>query len=426
MLNYDLIRNQFDIKDIKRFNRQIELYEKWKAGDKERGIKRANSTVIGKTGFGKSIIGLLAAYENSLKGRSTLIVVPTKSLKIDWDEKVKQWGIEKCDVFVINSLTVGKDVNSFKYDLKILDECHLYKSKVFGKILDLNSPYSLGLTATLPENDEDYLKLLQVLPVIDAVDWEEALDNTYVSDFLIYILPIHCTQSEMYKLDKWHNDFWKSTAIVGGFMEAIKIISNSDFRKSIANQKRMNENELFGVAIKLKKAVSERQSFMYNHPSKKEKLIEIVDKFNTKNIITFSESISFVNEVTERLGSKACAYHSEQTDEELKKMLNNFKHHRGKIKVVNTAKALNQGVDIPKIDLAVISAWNSSSIQMNQRIGRALRKSKNKNRAIIVITPLSRTDFKKTQDEKWLEAALKDIPKEKIKYISTIDEIENE
>jgi superfamily II DNA or RNA helicase len=165
---------------------------------------------------------------------------------------------------------------------------------------------------------------------------------------------------------------------------------------------------------------------MYNHPSKKEKLIEIVDKFNTKNIITFSESISFVNEVTERLGSKACAYHSEQTDEELKKMLNNFKHHRGKIKVVNTAKALNQGVDIPKIDLAVISAWNSSSIQMNQRIGRALRKSKNKNRAIIVITPLSRTDFKKTQDEKWLEAALKDIPKEKIKYISTIDEIENE
>ena len=423
MIDYEKLRKKFKISDQTRFNRQIELYEKWKFGDKSKGILQANSTILAKTGFGKSMLGLLAAYENSMKGRRTIVVVPTKSLKIDWELKVEEWELKNVDVFVVNSLTVNKDVNSFRYDLKILDEVHLYKSKVFGKVLNLPTQYSLALTATLPEEDESYFHLLQKLPIIDQVDWDEALDNTYVSDFILYILPIFVSQSEMYQLDKWNNDFWKSTAIVGGFPEAIKCISDSEYRKRLARSKNIGEQELFGIARKLRKVVSDRQHMMYNNLAKKEMVYQIVEKFNTKNIITFSESIAFVEEITEKLGDKACAYHSQQSDDDLKKMLSNFKHHKGKIKVVNTARALNQGVDIPKIDLAIIAAWNSSSIQMNQRIGRALRKSKNKDKAIIVVTPLSRTDFKKTQDEKWLESAIKDIPIHKIKYIKSIDEI---
>ena len=423
----DELSKKFNISDKKRLARQLDLYNKWKFGDKTRSIRQANSLILAKTGFGKSIIGLLAALENESKGRNTLIIVPTKPLKKDWEDKIVKWKLQQVDIQVVNSVTVNKTIEwikSLKYSLVVIDEVHLVaKARVFSKVLEISSPYFMGLTATLPEDDVTYFKLLSKLPIIDRVGWEEVLENNYISDFEISILPLYCTPLEAYQMDMWHNQFWKSLATLGSFDIGIKILSDKDFRRSFSMQKGINENELFGIAKRLRGVVSARQDYFYNHELKKNKIIEIVNQYPDKNIITFSQSISFVEDVTERLGNISCAYHSKQTDKDLEKMLNNFKHHRGKIKVVNTAMALNQGIDIPKIDLAIISSWFSTSITMHQRIGRACRISKNKDKAVIIITPISRLDGKKTQDEKWLEKALIGIPKEKIKYVKSIEEI---
>ena len=68
----------------------------------------------------------------------------------------------------------------------------------------------------------------------------------------------------------------------------------------------------------------------------------------------------------------ACAYHSGLNRNERAGLMQDFR--AGKIKVLVAPKVLDEGVDVPDADLAIIFATSASRIQLVQRYGRVLRK----------------------------------------------------
>jgi superfamily II DNA or RNA helicase len=114
------------------------------------------------TGRGKTVLGLYLATQ--LKCR-TLIVVHKEFLMNQWIERIKQYtdctigkiqqnkvDIEKDFVVgMLQSISMKEYENDIfsKFDFVIYDECHHLSSRVFSQaLLKINTPYTLGLSAT--------------------------------------------------------------------------------------------------------------------------------------------------------------------------------------------------------------------------------------------------------------------------------------
>jgi len=130
--------------------------------------KDAGGLLSVPTGRGKTVLGIYLA--TILKGR-TLIVVHKEFLMNQWIERIKQY--TDCTIGKIqqNKIDIDKDfvvgmlqsiamkdyeVDIFsKFDFVIYDECHHLSSRVFSQaLLKINTPYTLGLSATPNRSDK--------------------------------------------------------------------------------------------------------------------------------------------------------------------------------------------------------------------------------------------------------------------------------
>jgi len=88
------------------------------------------------------------------------------------------------------------------------------------------------------------------------------------------------------------------------------------------------------------------------------------------------------------LGIKAIIYHSNIKNR--KQSLDDFRND--KVDIIITVKALDEGINVPKADMCIITSGTSVARQMKQRVGRILRKSDN-------IALVYQLYFKNTIDE---------------------------
>ena len=93
-----------------------------------------------------------------------------------------------------------------------------------------------------------------------------------------------------------------------------------------------------------------------------------------------------------------------------------LKDGRTKVTRISTAKALNEGVDIPKISLAIVASGTSKSKDWIQRLGRSVRWEENKQAVIF------RLYVKNSQEEKWVESSQSGYDVEFIKNLEELKE----
>jgi len=210
-------------------------------------------------------------------------------------------------------------------------------------------------------------------------------------------------------------------------------------------------------------AMIERKNFLYKNTDKVEVAAQIIEKFNLPSI-TFSENTDFADALAIRLGDSARAYHSNLVGQSLleervesrktlkaaKVLVAKFKaytyywdeiektykiHYKapvkvgvsrikkqiinlfrdGQIKTICTAKALDEGFDVPGIELGIIASATSKQRQSIQRSGRIVRYVEGKTARIINLY------IKGTQDETWLKKRQKG--ETNIRWIDSINEI---
>jgi len=107
--------------------------------------------------------------------------------------------------------------------------------------------------------------------------------------------------------------------------------------------------------------------------------------------LVYCNSIEHVNSISERLKEKEIypmIYHSEMEGDR-QSTLNYFEREGG---ILLSIKCLDEGVDIPKLDRALIIASSSNPREYIQRRGRALRAAKGKYKASIYDIIVTRQD----------------------------------
>lgn len=154
-------------------------------------------------------------------------------------------------------------------------------------------------------------------------------------------------------------------------------------------------------AVLFYRAIRQRKAVVDFAANKITAIKQIVLANLNKRILTFSGANDFTDQVCDALSPFALAYHSKKRKKEKENALSSFKE--GKVNVLCSTKALNQGFDVPDADYGIICGLTSKSLTMIQRVGRLLRFQEEKIGKIVVLY------IKDTQEEKWLKSAVKGL-----------------
>lgn len=394
--------------DKKKLKRQQQVIQRWKDN-------KAKGTLEAVTGFGKTFVALLIIKDMNKRRpeRTTLIAVPTQHLKKQWTKKVQEMGLVNVEVETVHTIIKARRT----VDLFILDEIHNYASDVFRDTFRVvKYKFVLGLTATLERMDNKQVIIESYCPVIDTVDMDEALSNNYVSDFRVFNLGIELDEADRETYTKIGNQFHKFFAWFGrDFDLAMRCLKDKEQRKRYARTMDCKEDQVMIFALNFMKYMRKRKEFLYYAPSKVEKAVELIERFPVPTI-TFSQTTDFCDRIKKRIPSLCVTYHNKMGAKEKRKAVEQFKNPRTKKRVINTARALDEGADMPEIRMAIICSGTSSPRQDLQRTGRAIRYSEGKLGMVVNLY------IKDTQEEKWLRARQRKT--KNVVYVDSVDEIE--
>jgi superfamily II DNA or RNA helicase len=385
--------------DNNRLKRQVQAGDTWKNNN---GI----GTFEFVTGTGKTLTAILIIKRLLERNneRTIHVIVPRRELKKQWELELKTNKIKNTEVFVVN--TYIKE--SRNCTLLVLDEIHNYASPKFSMLFKQTTyKFILGLTATMERKDMRHLLLQQKAPIIDTIDLQEAKDNSYVSDFIVYNLGLELTEEDRENYDSINKRFSKHFGVFGrDFKLAMACVSNKEIRRQYSQQMGWDEKSIGFHAVMFSKAMRERKDFLYNAQCKVNAAKEIIEKFKVKTI-TFSESTSFADKLTDFIPNSV-SYHSnlkkfKHNNQSYgptaakRKVLSLFNDKRSKIKTLNTAKALDEGFDAKDLEMAIICSGTSTARQDIQRTGRVIRFKPDK---IALVVNLY---VKNSRDEDWLK-----------------------
>ena len=376
-----------------RTERQRESARKWIANKGKGSIEAA-------TGFGKTRVGLITIQALLKKHPQLriLVVVPTTTLKNQWQGYIDEWGFSfNAEVQVINSVIK----HNWTCDFLILDEEHRYNSDDFSKIFKkVKYKLILGLTATFERLDGKHIIMQKYCPIIDRIPILECQINGWVSEYKEYAVMIDVDDIEEFKeLNKefikyfefFDYDFNKAKSCCGkdGWKYAIKL-RDEMYQGDDEIRKKEVLRAITVNAMNLMRNVQKRKKFIDNHPKKIEIARKIIEARSEKKIITFSNNVK----MAEAIGTGS-VYTGRVSKKRADNMIEEF--NKAKVGVLNTCAKANEGLDVKGLSVAIILGTDSSETKARQRRGRAVRKEEDKIAEIFYVV------IKGTTEEKWVK-----------------------
>lgn len=368
------------------------------------------------TGVGKTYTAILLYH--ALQGLNEQIdtvdiVVPKRVMRDGWEQELSTHDISG------SVYTIHKYVKLNRQpDLLIVDEIHNCAGEnafVFPRVLDTAARYAVGLSATLDQVQKNFLATKN-WAVADRMDLGEALTSGYIPDYQVYNVQLELTKSERSNYEHVDSQYHKGMRFFGYDFDQIQrcLKSDDECQRYLdflggEQQQQVNAQQVKGFAVMVMKNIRGRKNIVQNADAKLQALSRINDSYNEKTIV-FGETNQFANHVEEVLDD-AIAYHSKHSTRSRKKRFEQFLNDK-KINILVSSRVLNEGVDLPSLNLGVIASYNSNPREVVQRVGRLLRGS----RPTIFIFYM-----RDTQEEKWLRKSQANIPAAKISTITYND-----
>lgn len=365
-----------------RSERQELAVSKWiKAG--------CRGTCAWATGSGKTRVAIIAikSFLTKNTGKNIKIIVPTEHLKVQWLLELDKYGLSlQTNVEIINSAVKKEE----RVDLLILDEAHRYGSDSFIEIFKIKHPkLILGLSATFHRLDGRHRIIEKYCPIIDTVTVKEALKNGWLSSYREYKVIVQVDDFHIYQ--QASQEFQEMFAIFNfDFNLAMKCVTNIVYRRYYGKTLGIASKDMDAISYTWQRALRKRKEFVMNHPDKIEITRKILEARPFSKAITFSGTIK----QAEKIGI-GTVVHSGKTKKKNRLTIEEFSSMP--TGVINSSKSLNEGVDIPGLNLAVILTNSSSPNEKIQRIGRVIRKEEDKLAEIFTLV------IKGTIEEKWFE-----------------------
>lgn len=301
------------------------------------------------------------------------MIVPTEKLRDEnWKEEFNKWADESLYNKIERYCYASINKIDKTFDFIGADEIHNI-TELNSKFFELNKKASvMGLTATPPE-DEVKLQLLKIYaPVVFEYTLQEAVIDELVVPFKIKIIELPLDSKDKYIEVKTKSLQFKTTEK-----------SYYEFLNKQINQARYAKNKQLE-----KFRILNRMRFLYNLKSKTEIAKKIITQLQDKRLLIFCGTIAQAEELC------SDSYHSKSGDAAYL----NFIH--GDIKHLSCVRALNEGMNIPELDAALIVQGSSKKREIIQRMGRCVRWRENHTAEIYIINSMD------TQDVSWTQRAL--------------------
>ena len=348
---------------------QAEAVKRWMTG--KRGV------VVLPTGAGKTYVALDVIRRLSV---STLIVVPTLALVDQWKEKLILFGdvgeftgrrkeLKPITVTTYDSAYVNAEFLGDKFLLLVFDEVHHLPAEAYRQIAEMSiAPYRLGLTAVYEREDG----LHALLPdLVGGVVYElkpKDLAGKHLANYVVERIKVPLTEKEKELYDLKAKKF--KEYIVS---RRLKLENVEDFRQLVMM------TGLDREAYEALKSWEEARRIAFNSKNKLKVLKELLEKHKGDKIIIFTRYNDLVYSISRIFLIPAITHKTDA--KERKYILDGFK--KGKFKAIVSSQVLDEGIDVPDANVAIIVSGTGSSREFIQRLGRILRPSKGKDTAIL-------------------------------------------
>ncbi|KAB8033501.1 DEAD/DEAH box helicase [Fluviispira multicolorata] len=336
--------------------------------------KGAKGVVTLPTGAGKTILAILAIERI---GRPTLIHVPTIDLMQQWYQVLKRYfnieigllgggyhNLSTITVSTYDSALLHVPFKGNKFGFLIFDECHhLPGEQLQYTAISSVAPFRLGLTAT-PERSDGKEELLYKIcgPICFQTDIRD-LEGVTLAPYDIVTKEIAMTEEEqlLYAENRRkYLDFVRA--------KNIQFSHNNGWQTflRVAHQSKEGK-EAFQAYLKQKKLAQASSN-------KENSVWEILCQHRADRILIFTQD----NETAYHLGSKfllpVITHHTKVKERE--SFLSAFRS--GKFNILVTSKVLNEGVDVPDANIAIVVSGSGTVREHVQRLGRILRAKEGK------------------------------------------------
>jgi RNA polymerase primary sigma factor len=349
------------------------------------------------TGSGKTRVALEAIADLVAGGGRAAVVVPTIDLQKQWAKHLIRFLPESVRVGYLGDGDRG-DLGRYQVvvavaagaarrrllpgivgfpALLIADECHRYGAVKWANILDERFALRLGLTATYEREDggvDDFLG-----PFFGGVcyrlDYRGALADGAVCDFRLAFVGVRFSPHEMADYQEQADGAYKFKRI----LHEQYGLPHEPFGEFLLQANVLAKGAREGgarVARAYLGFFSRRRAILASADGKLARLREIVPAVRVADrSILFSqtkEAAANAIGVFRDSGLRAAVLHSGMERWERREVLADFEDDR--YDVVGAPRLLDEGIDVPAADLAMILATSRSRRQMIQRMGRVLRK----------------------------------------------------
>jgi len=338
----------------------LDRTERQKLGVKKWIQAGCRGTLQWSTGVGKTRAAIIAikSFLTNNTGKKIVIVVPTEYLKVQWLQELAKFGVyHDAVVEIINSAIKI----SAKIDFLILDEAHRIPSDTFYSIFKERNPsIVLGLSATFSRLDGRHELLSRYCPICDVITIQEAITNKWLSPYKEYKVILEPGDIGDYNF--FNQQFNESFSFFNyDFNLAMKCLTNIIYRRTYGKAMGMKASDVDAIVFTWNRMLHARKSYVMDHPLKIQVTRKILACRLDRKAITFSATIK----QSEKIG---LGYVVNSGNTKKKNRLSVEEFSKLKTGVIHTAKSLDEGVDIPGLNLAIILCNTSSQTQKTQRV----------------------------------------------------------
>lgn len=356
------------------------------------------------TGTGKSRVGVEATREALADDYDVVIVVPTTTLVQQWLGTLRKAGIHSvgalgggerahlghCRVLVstIQSLYLDPPVRADGKVLLVADECHRYGAAQWMRALHPSYRRRLGLTATFERNDDGIRTLKRYFggePVF-RIGFPQAIQDDVVAHYEVKLLGVDLTPREQAEYDEATEQATDARTQLlaadfpaepfGAFMTAVQEAADDDLDPTIQE-----------VARRYLKAFSKRIDVMASATEKLEAMRRLAPAVKaSRGALVFTRRVDAADELAQALrdeGVRAQSVHSKHSQAERGERLTALKI--GRLDALVAPTILDEGLDVPDIDLGIVMSGSKSRRQMIQRMGRVLRRKEDGRKATFIV-----------------------------------------
>lgn len=360
---------------------QTEAVEAWERNE-GRGM------VVLPTGAGKTVVALMAMARMQVR---TLVVVPTIDLLHQWHGGLcARFGLEPDAVGMVGggvrreravtvitydsaSIAAGKMTS---YGLLVFDEAHHLPSGSYRKIAERSqAPLRLGLSATIERSDGRHEDLARLVgPTVFERQPASLARDKHIADYKVERVYVDLTDEEQAQYDQltseysWYMAANRTKLMLTGCANLFEGLIRASGHDPAARQALRAHREARMLAMNAERKVKAVEDLLGKHGGDK--------------VLVFSEWNALVNDIARRLALPAITYRTHA--DERRAILDGFRSNAHS-KLV-TGRVLNEGVDVPDANVAIVVSGSSAVREYVQRLGRVLRPKATQARLYEVIS----------------------------------------